>query len=106
MPRVVAGVAAVFDKTFQREAGIADGFVGHDDEQHTAGLQEAHHPCDAGGKVFYEVDHVQCKTEVDAAIGQAITGLRSPQWSYSWADIARVLGTTRQAAQQRYGGAS
>jgi len=49
---------------------------------------------------------VALRSEVDAAIGQAITGLRSPQWSYSWADIARVLGTTRQAAQQRYGGAS
>ena len=49
---------------------------------------------------------VALRSEVEAAIGQAITGLRSPQWSYSWADIARVLGTTRQAAQQRYGGAS
>jgi hypothetical protein len=49
---------------------------------------------------------VALRSEVDAAIAAAITGLRSPQWSYSWADIARVLGTTRQAAQQRYGGAS
>jgi hypothetical protein len=49
---------------------------------------------------------VALRSEVEAAIGEAITGLRSPQWSYSWADIARVLGTTRQAAQQRYGGAS
>jgi hypothetical protein len=49
---------------------------------------------------------VALRSEVEAAIGEAITGLRSPRWSYSWADIARVLGTTRQAAQQRYGGAS
>ncbi|MCW3041885.1 MAG: hypothetical protein JWL57_43 [Actinobacteria bacterium] len=49
---------------------------------------------------------VALRSEVEAAIGEAIGGLRSPQWSYSWADIARVLGTTRQAAQQRYGGAS
>jgi hypothetical protein len=48
---------------------------------------------------------VALRSEVDAAIAEAIGGLRSPQWSYSWADIARVLGTTRQAAQQRYGGA-
>jgi hypothetical protein len=46
---------------------------------------------------------VALRSEVDAAIAAAIDGLRSPQWSYSWADIARVLGTTRQAAQQRYG---
>src|SRR6185295_19235472 len=83
MPRVVAGVAAAFDKTFQCEAGIADGFVGHDDEQHTAGLQEAHHPCDAGGKVFYEVDHVQCKTEVDTAIGRQFFPERSAAASIS-----------------------
>jgi hypothetical protein len=46
---------------------------------------------------------VALRSELDGAIRQAVTGLRSPQWSYSWADIARVLGTTRQAAQQRYG---
>lgn len=40
--------------------------------------------------------------EIDAAIGQAITGLR--QWGYSWADIALRLGISRQAAQQRWGG--
>jgi hypothetical protein len=46
---------------------------------------------------------VSLRCELDAAINEAVRGLRSPQWSYSWADIARVLGTTRQAAQQRYG---
>jgi hypothetical protein len=40
-------------------------------------------------------------TEVDTAIGQAITGLRA--FGYSWADIAARLGVTRQAAQQRWG---
>jgi hypothetical protein len=46
---------------------------------------------------------VALRCELDAAISEAVQGLRSPKWSYSWADIARVLGTTRQAAQQRYG---
>jgi hypothetical protein len=46
---------------------------------------------------------VALRSELDAAISEAVQGLRSPKWSYSWADIARVLGTTRQAAQQRYG---
>src|SRR5437762_7716672 len=77
MSCVVAGIAAPFDETFQREAGITDGFIGHDHEQHTAGLQEAHHSCDAGGKVVYEVDHVQRKTEVDAAIGRQFFPERS-----------------------------
>jgi hypothetical protein len=46
---------------------------------------------------------VALRSEVDAAIAAAIEGLRSPTWTYSWAQIAQVLGTTRQAAQQRYG---
>jgi hypothetical protein len=40
-------------------------------------------------------------TEIDTAIGQAVTGLR--QSGYSWADIGSRLGITRQAAQQRWG---
>ena len=40
-------------------------------------------------------------TEIDTAIGQAVTGLRS--FGYSWADIGTRLGITRQAAQQRWG---
>ncbi len=38
---------------------------------------------------------------VDRALIDAVTGLRAA--GYSWADIARQLGTTRQAAQQRFG---
>ena len=40
--------------------------------------------------------------ELDAAIGQAVTGLRSA--GYSWAEIASRLGVTRQAAHQRWAG--
>jgi hypothetical protein len=39
--------------------------------------------------------------EIDAVIGQAVTGLRS--CGYSWADIGTRLRITRQAAQQRWG---
>ena len=48
---------------------------------------------------------VALRSGLDTAIAEAVQGLRSPAWSYSWNDIARVLGTTRQAAQQRYGAA-
>jgi hypothetical protein len=41
-------------------------------------------------------------TDVDQAITDAVTGLR--EYGYSWAEIARPLGVTRQAAQQRWGG--
>jgi hypothetical protein len=40
--------------------------------------------------------------DLDQAIREAITGLRS--CGYSWADIALRLGITRQGAQQRWGG--
>ena len=46
---------------------------------------------------------VALRSELDQAIASAVTGLRQPQWSYSWAEIAAVLGVPRQAAQQRYG---
>jgi hypothetical protein len=40
-------------------------------------------------------------TDLDEAIGQAVTGLRD--FGYSWAEIGLRLGITRQAAQQRWG---
>jgi len=40
--------------------------------------------------------------EVDAATGDAVTGLRAA--GYSWGDIAARLGVSRQAVQQRWGG--
>jgi hypothetical protein len=43
-------------------------------------------------------------TEIDAAIGQAVVGLRA--FGYSWAEIGARLGITRQAAQQRWGQAA
>jgi hypothetical protein len=39
--------------------------------------------------------------EIDTAISQAVTGLRT--FGYSWAEIGSRLGITRQAAQQRWG---
>jgi hypothetical protein len=40
--------------------------------------------------------------EIDAAIADAVKGLRA--YGYSWAEIGSRLGITRQAAQQRWGG--
>lgn len=40
--------------------------------------------------------------ELDAAIADAVAGQRNT-YGRSWADIARGTGTTRQAAQMRYG---
>lgn len=40
--------------------------------------------------------------QIDQAIKDSVTGLRAR--GYSWADIGRQLGVTKQAAQQRWGG--
>ena len=52
-----------------------------------------------------DIDALEAMTdlsgEIDAAIGQAVTGLR--RFGYSWADIGAELGITRQAPQQRWG---
>lgn len=56
----------------------------------------------ASGDIDAITDLAATASEVDAAIRQAITGLRAH--GYSWADIAARLGVTRQAAQQRWGG--
>lgn len=42
---------------------------------------------------------------LEAAIADAVVGQRA-RWGRSWADIGRAVGTTRQAAQMRYGRAS
>src|SRR5215207_1672929 len=41
------------------------------------------------------------RDEVDAAIRTAVDGLHGDP--YSWADIARVLGITKQSAHDRFG---
>lgn len=49
----------------------------------------------------------QLRDEVDHQLRDAVTAARAgaglSNGGYSWADVARVLGITRQAAQQRFG---
>lgn len=45
---------------------------------------------------------VDLRDELEAAIASAVWGQRRNHGA-SWADIGRGLGTTRQAAQMRYG---
>src|SRR5919202_4241598 len=42
-------------------------------------------------------------SEVDAVTRLAVAGLRQAPYSYSWSEIADRLGTSKQAAQMRYG---
>lgn len=43
--------------------------------------------------------------QIDDAISELVRYLRSEEGgSHSWAQVAEVLGITRQAAQQRFGG--
>jgi hypothetical protein len=57
----------------------------------------------AAGDVEALASMVTLTAEVDAMVRLAVAGLRAAPYSYSWDEIARRLGTTRQAAQQRYG---
>jgi hypothetical protein len=56
----------------------------------------------AAGDVEALADAVALIDELEDAIAHAVNGLRAH--GYSWADIARPLEITRQAAQQRWGG--
>lgn len=55
----------------------------------------------AQGDIEALPDLLDLADELNAATSHAVTGLRA--FGYSWADIASRLGTTRQAAQQRWG---
>lgn len=44
---------------------------------------------------------VALRADLDNAITEGVAGLRAE--GYSWADIARPLGITRQSCQQQYG---
>ena len=55
----------------------------------------------AEGDVEGLADLVNLSNDLDAAILNAVKGLRG--FGYSWGDIATRLGISRQAAQQRWG---
>jgi hypothetical protein len=55
----------------------------------------------AAGDIDALGDAAFLSAQLDIAIKSAVAGLR--QRGYSWADIGRQLGVTRQAAQQRWG---
>lgn len=46
-------------------------------------------------------DAVRLQQQLDQAIGEAVAAMRD-QSGFSWADLARELGVTRSAVQQRY----
>jgi DNA-directed RNA polymerase specialized sigma24 family protein len=55
----------------------------------------------AGGDVEGMAELLSLADELDAATRTAVEGLRG--FGYSWGEIASRLGTSRQAAQQRWG---
>ena len=57
----------------------------------------------AGGDVEALRSLAELSSEVDAVTRLAVAGLKKGPYSYSWSEIADRLGTSRQAAQMRYG---
>lgn len=57
----------------------------------------------AAGDVEALASLSQLSSEVDAVTRLAVAGLRKAPYSYSWSEIAARLGTSKQAAQMRYG---
>jgi hypothetical protein len=55
----------------------------------------------ASGDIDSLPDLLRLVAELEEATQHAVNGLR--RFGYSWGDIAGRLGTTRQAAQQRWG---
>jgi DNA-directed RNA polymerase specialized sigma24 family protein len=55
----------------------------------------------ATGDIEALADMAALAAQLDSTLREAVTSLRA--CGYSWADIARPLGVTRQAAQQRWG---
>ena len=70
----------------------------------TRRVLHAHAKRIAAGDIEGLTDLAALDDDIDTALRTAIGGLRAQ--GYSWADIAARLGTTRQAAQQRFGTSS
>jgi hypothetical protein len=45
----------------------------------------------------------QARADIDAAMVAAAKGLHDGEFGYSWTEVGRELGMTRQAAQQKFG---
>ena len=43
------------------------------------------------------------RSDLDAIEAEMVRSLRSPRWNYTWDEIGRELGISKQAAQQRWG---
>jgi hypothetical protein len=55
----------------------------------------------AAGDVEALSDLLALSKDLNAAIGDAVTGLR--EFGYSWSEIASRVGVTKQTAQERWG---
>lgn len=55
------------------------------------------------GDLFALESLANLRTALDAAVAEAARGAHDGPAAYSWTEIGRELGITRQAARQQYG---
>ncbi|HEY0699064.1 MAG TPA: hypothetical protein VGD43_14790 [Micromonospora sp.] len=98
-PTVKASLTPIAPRQKRRDVVENDEFAAF-----TRRIIRAHGRRVATGDVEALADLVNLSATIDQAIAEAVTGLRA--FGYSWAEIGARLGITRQAAQQRWGGAA
>lgn len=57
----------------------------------------------AGGEMEAVEELARLQGVLDACLHQAVQGYREGPAEASWTDVGRILGTTRQSAQARFG---
>jgi DNA-directed RNA polymerase specialized sigma24 family protein len=86
--------------TTPRRRRVSGGVENPDYAAFARRIIRAHGRRVAVGDVEGLTDLLALHAELNAATQDAVTGLR--EFGYSWGEIAARLGTTRQAAQQRW----
>jgi hypothetical protein len=97
-PAAVTGSTRAKGRRSKRSRGVVEN---PDYAAFAVRIIRAHGRRIADGDIDSLPDLLQLAADLDTATQHAVNGLRA--FGYSWGEIASRLGTTRQAARQRWG---